>query len=413
MDRNIVYPGAIPLDTDLLSTNRNALIAFGYLAQATLGTGTVVDGLQCEPTSPASLSVTVAPGSILAMNVVDALAYGSLAADASDPLMKMGINITGTSFSFTPPQASGQAANFLIEAAFEEADTDPVVLPYYNAANPSQPYSGPSNSGGAQNTQRVERVQLQVKSGVPANSGTQTTPPADLGWVGLYVITLSYGQTAISRSDITVFPGAPFIQFKIPQLTPGVSRLLSLTNSGEWTVPAGVSTVRVRLWGGGGGGGGGGSGAGAGGCGGGYCEGYYPVSSGQSYAISIGAGGAPGQAGGSSNFGGLCSASGGAAGGGGSGGSAGVASNTPGIGAGSGLSLSGAPGQNGLIFPGGGYTGGAGGGSFATASAFAPAGNSSTNLSGQPGNFPGGGGSGGIGSSAGGNGAPGLAIVEW
>ena len=34
MDRTIVYPGSIPLDTDILSGNRNALIAIGYLAQA-------------------------------------------------------------------------------------------------------------------------------------------------------------------------------------------------------------------------------------------------------------------------------------------------------------------------------------------------------------------------------------------
>ena len=39
MDRNLVYPGSIPLDTDLLSINRNAMIALGYLAQAVLGAG--------------------------------------------------------------------------------------------------------------------------------------------------------------------------------------------------------------------------------------------------------------------------------------------------------------------------------------------------------------------------------------
>ncbi len=45
MDRNLVYPGAIPLDTDILSLNRNAMVALGFLAQACLGTNTVVDGL--------------------------------------------------------------------------------------------------------------------------------------------------------------------------------------------------------------------------------------------------------------------------------------------------------------------------------------------------------------------------------
>ena len=38
MDRNIVYPGSIPLDTDLLTVNRNAMIGIGFLAQAVLGT---------------------------------------------------------------------------------------------------------------------------------------------------------------------------------------------------------------------------------------------------------------------------------------------------------------------------------------------------------------------------------------
>ena len=40
MDRILVYPGNIPLDTDILNTNRNSMVALGYLAQAILGTGT-------------------------------------------------------------------------------------------------------------------------------------------------------------------------------------------------------------------------------------------------------------------------------------------------------------------------------------------------------------------------------------
>ena len=31
MDRNIVYPGAIPLDTDILGLNRNAMVAVAAL----------------------------------------------------------------------------------------------------------------------------------------------------------------------------------------------------------------------------------------------------------------------------------------------------------------------------------------------------------------------------------------------
>ena len=95
MDRNLVYPGSIPLDSDLLAINRNAMVAIGALTQAVLGTGTVADGLACTPTSPASM-VSVAPGSVAQLSVVDTLSYGTLPADITDPLVKMGINLAST-----------------------------------------------------------------------------------------------------------------------------------------------------------------------------------------------------------------------------------------------------------------------------------------------------------------------------
>ena len=142
MDRNLVYPGSIPLDSDLLTLNRSTMIALGYLAQAVLGTTPIVDGLACLPTSPASLGVIVQPGSITQLSVVDTLGFGSLPADVTDPLLKMGINLKLTNFSLTAPSTSAQSVNYLIQAALQEADTGAVVLPYYNSSNPSQPYSG-------------------------------------------------------------------------------------------------------------------------------------------------------------------------------------------------------------------------------------------------------------------------------
>ena len=252
MDRILVYPGSIPLDTDILNTNRNSMVALGYLAQAVLGTNTVVDGLACSPTAPASLTVTVGPGSITQLSVVDTLAYGSLPADTTDPLVKLGINLTATSFTLAPPATSGQSINYLIQAALLESDTNPVVLPYYNAANPAQPYSGPNNSGVAQNTCRIQRVQLQLKAGAAANSGSQATPPVDNGWVGLYVVTVSYGQTAIGAASIAQLATAPFLTWKLPALRPGfASGVQTFLSNGSFTVPAGVSQVEVEVWGGG------------------------------------------------------------------------------------------------------------------------------------------------------------------
>jgi hypothetical protein len=255
MDRSIVYPGSIPLDTDLLATNRNTLIALGALLQATLGTAQVVDGLAVSPTVPASLAVVVGPGSITQLTTVDQNAYGSLSADTTDALVKMGINLTSTSFTLAAPTTTGQAVNYLIEASFQESDASPVVLPYYNAANPALPYLGPNNTGVAQATQRTQRVQLQVKAGPPAVVGSQTTPSVDSGWSGLAVVTVAYGQTQLTASNIVPWATSPVLPFKLPTLRPGFAQIQAFTASGNFIVPQGVSRLRVTVIGGGGAGG--------------------------------------------------------------------------------------------------------------------------------------------------------------
>ena len=129
MDRPLVYPGSIPLDKDLLSSNRNAMVALGYLAQAVLGTAPVVDGLVCIPTAPASMTVNVGPGSITQFGAIDPLAYGSLAANTTDPLVKMGINVTSAPFTLPAPSTSGSSINYLLQATLQESDANPLVLP--------------------------------------------------------------------------------------------------------------------------------------------------------------------------------------------------------------------------------------------------------------------------------------------
>ena len=297
MDRNLVYPGSIPLDSDLLTINRNTMVAVGYLAQAILGTSPVVDGLACVPTVPASLGVTVQPGSITQLSVVDTLGFGSLPADVTDPLLKMGVNLQPTSFSLIAPSTSGQSVNYLIQATLQEADSGAIVLPYYNAGNPSQPYSGPNNSGISQNTQRTQRAQLQLKAGAPASTGTQSTPPIDNGWTGLYIITVSYGQTSVSGSAIATVPSAPFLQWKLPVLRPGfASGIQTFTANGSYVVPAGVSQIEAEVWGGGSGSYASTSAVGSGGgAGGGYARKRITgLVTGQMIPVTIGNGGAGG-----------------------------------------------------------------------------------------------------------------------
>ena len=417
MDRNIVYPGAIPLDTDILTINQNTMIALGYLIRATLGTNIAADGLACTPTVPASMTVLVGPGSMTQMSAVDTVPFGSLSAGISNPLMKMGINAVTQSFNVLPPQTTGQSTNYLIQANLQEADTGLTVLPYYNAANPSQPFSGPTNSGLPQATSRNQYVQIQLKNGVPAAAGTQQTPIADQGWVGLYSITASYGQTTITSEHIRQIPGAPFIAWTLPNLRPGFgSGVKTITATGTFTVPAGVTRVEVELWGAGSGSfastTGGPSG---GGSGGGYArkriDGLTP---GQIINVSIGRGGnggvvngASAGSGGATSFGSFFSAAGGSLN------FLAIAANPqfgatpPGVGIGGDVNLGGSAGQAAVL-----NQGGMGGG--------APMGGSqNSGTSGVAGVFPGGGAAGaGTGANSatpydGAAGADGLAVVRW
>lgn len=201
----------------------------------------------------------------------------------------------------------------------------------------------------------------------------------------------------------------------------GFSRIVRFTASGTWTVPAGVTRARVRIWAGGGGGGGNGiAGAGGGGGGGGYAEdilaGLVP---GAAIAITIGAAGIAGAntgtagsnnggAGGTSSFGASLSATGGQ-GGGGSASSAGVAGlGGSGTGGGSNALLAtGGPGSAGTgatssAVGGRGGEGAMGGGGGGTSTGTAVAGS-----------FPGGAGGGGATTNVGTVGAAGLIIIEY
>ena len=415
MDRQIVYPGSIPLDTDLLSVQRNIMNAVGYLAQATLGQNSAADGLKCLPTVPPSLAVSVGPGTLAQLETVDSNSFGSLPAMPNAPLMKMGINIGATNFLLTAPTISGQTITYLIQAAILEVDSSPVTLPYYNAANPSQPYSGPANTGAAQNTQRLQLVELLLKPGPATAVGPPNIPAVDVGWVGLYLVTVFYGQTSVSASNISTLSSAPFVNWKLPQLTPGTRNLAVFqpASQGSWSAPPGASVLRVTLWAGGGAGGSGFGGAGGGGAGGGFSEGFYPVTPGQNFLISVGNGGSgAGSAGGGSSFGSLASATGGQGGGNGSANAGGLAASLFGSGFGSGLGLPGGGGGD-PFSAGAAWMSGAGGSAHMSGGGLGVVGVSSGSTSGKPAGGPGAGGSGGVGNGVGGQGGPGLVMVEW
>jgi hypothetical protein len=212
VNRRIAYTGAIPQVDDLLSTNKAAMVAFATLAADLLGsTGTMLAGFAVTPTAPASMQVSVAPGRIYSLQNVDNTAYGDIAADTSHTILKAGHLADPTLLTLAAPGTTGQSINYLVEVAFQETDTDNSVLPFYNSANPTQALNGPNGSGASLPLTRKSVAVVQLKAGVAAITGSQTTPAADTGFTAAYVVTVAYGATTIISANIVAATGAPLL----------------------------------------------------------------------------------------------------------------------------------------------------------------------------------------------------------
>jgi hypothetical protein len=236
-DRVIVYAGSIPLETDVLRSNKFAMVGIAKLAAAMLGTSTVVNGLAAVPTSPASLTINVNPGEIYSLVSMDATAYSSVAADTTHQILKSGISLDAVNLSCPAPGTAGQSINYLVQAIYQDSDADLTALPYYNAANPTQAWSGPNNSGTPQATTRKGTVVLSAKAGAAAATGSQTTPAPDAGYTGLWVVTVANGQSTITAGNITQYAGAPILP----------SSLLASIQSGNLSYAVATGTANAHV----------------------------------------------------------------------------------------------------------------------------------------------------------------------
>ncbi|KMQ80339.1 pe-pgrs family protein [Candidatus Burkholderia pumila] len=84
------------------------------------------------------------------------------------------------------------------------------MLPYYNAANPSQAFNYLNNSGASQGTTRSCQVALALTAGVPATAGSQQVPATPAGQTALYTVTVAYGATTVTSANIAKVSSAPF-----------------------------------------------------------------------------------------------------------------------------------------------------------------------------------------------------------
>ncbi len=249
VDRTITYTQAVPRSEDFLKTQKFGMLGLGYLAQAVLGQPQQifnnavawVDGLNCAPTSPPSLSVTLDIGSIYEMEEIDATSYGVLGVDTGT-VLKQGLLSTPVTETITPPATSGYSQYYLVQAIYNDVDGGPTVLPYYNADNPLIPLGGPGNSGQQQYTIRQGKCAVALKAGVAAPTGTQTIPAADAGYTPLWTILVSNGQTQITSANIAVSANATFISPKLTQIPPAIQ-----AQKDNWAVDTGPSANVMQI----------------------------------------------------------------------------------------------------------------------------------------------------------------------
>lgn len=235
---------------------QSTMTGLAKVCAAVFGTAGLANGLPCTATAPASMAVQIGAGELYQMAQLEATTCGTLPADTSHTILKQGIQLgTFTTPTFAAPGSSGQSIAYLIEAQYQDSDIslDPttgatnIVLQFYNADNPATPWAGPSDSGATSNTFRDGIIAYQIKAGTAATTGTQVTPSPDAGWVGLWVVTVPFGATTLTSSNIAQYTGAPFLTASLLAQIQACALLNGSTSQVFNVAPAASATNAVQF----------------------------------------------------------------------------------------------------------------------------------------------------------------------
>lgn len=251
MNRPLVYTAEIVRAEDMVWGWRDTLEAIAQAVADIIGGSSqaLFAGLTASATSPLSMNINVAPGDGYQFLTIDPTQNGPLP-PSTDTGFVQGINPAQTVVTLsTSGLNSGQNMWALVEAQVQFSDVvralDPSggVLSFFNPANPSQPLQGQAGGGGSLPTERTAIVALRVKYGATASTGTEVPPNADSGWIGLYLIDLTFGQTQVTQAQILT--AGPSVGTGVPNNYPVAPFLAGLTNSHHGGVPGQAPKIKL------------------------------------------------------------------------------------------------------------------------------------------------------------------------
>lgn len=211
MDRRTVYAQEVIREIDPLQAQKDALVSIARLTESVYGQNEWVVGMQVVPTNPQGQAVQIQTGQLYQVDETDMTAWSSLLGDATE-IVQQGMFLNTQTFTINPPPLVNESQWYVLEAQFQQLDTNTAVLQYFNPLNPASPLNGPSGTGAPQNQDRLGAVLVQLKAGFPAPTGDEIKPVPSSGFMALAYVHINFGQATLGTGDITdVRPTYPTI----------------------------------------------------------------------------------------------------------------------------------------------------------------------------------------------------------
>lgn len=220
MDRRMIYSEQGVSDEDHLLAWKYKLIALGRAVEALLGgSGTSVYKFDKSQQTVPNLTINLSEGQIYQLADIDSEANGVLGSDL-DQILQQGFAEASVQTFNTSGLSPGQAKWALVQVGFAQEDDEEEVKPFYNSDNPEDPLEGPGGDGGELPSVRKGVASISINYGAAATAGSHVPPAVSANCVPLYLISLTFGQTAITDGQILVagpdaysgYQQAPFLK---------------------------------------------------------------------------------------------------------------------------------------------------------------------------------------------------------